>query len=178
MVRAFLVRGTAALALLVLGIGVGAPAWAGKPWWAGGGMGAVHVERQWQRLGWSHASHAHRAEHYFGGHGPGVSVHAHFGDRQREAIHDYYAQRLHAGNCPPGLAMKHNGCMPPGQARTWAVGERLPDDVTFYALPPQLVVELGVPPVGYRYVRVASDVLLIAAGTGMVVDAISDLSQR
>lgn len=28
------------------------------------------------------------------------------------------------GNCPPGLAKKHNGCMPPGQARKLARGER------------------------------------------------------
>jgi Ni/Co efflux regulator RcnB len=34
-----------------------------------------------------------------------------------------------------------------------------------------------VPPSGYRYVRVASDILLIAAGTGMVVDAIQDLGR-
>jgi hypothetical protein len=26
--------------------------------------------------------------------------------------------------CPPGLAKKHNGCMPPGQARKLARGER------------------------------------------------------
>jgi hypothetical protein len=29
-------------------------------------------------------------------------------------------------NCPPGLAKKHNGCLPPGQARRWAQGSRLP----------------------------------------------------
>jgi hypothetical protein len=29
----------------------------------------------------------------------------------------------------------------------------------------------------YRYVRVASDILLIAVGTGMVVDAIEDLGR-
>ena len=28
------------------------------------------------------------------------------------------------GNCPPGLAKKHNGCMPPGQARKLARGQR------------------------------------------------------
>lgn len=30
-------------------------------------------------------------------------------------------------NCPPGLARKHNGCQPPGQARNgWRRGDRLP----------------------------------------------------
>ena len=28
------------------------------------------------------------------------------------------------GRCPPGLAKKHNGCMPPGQARKLARGQR------------------------------------------------------
>lgn len=32
-----------------------------------------------------------------------------------------------AGGCPPGLAKKHNGCMPPGQAKKlYNVGQRLP----------------------------------------------------
>ena len=28
------------------------------------------------------------------------------------------------GNCPPGLAKKHNGCMPPGQAKKYNRGQR------------------------------------------------------
>jgi Ni/Co efflux regulator RcnB len=31
------------------------------------------------------------------------------------------------------------------------------------------------PPAGYRYVRVAADILLIAIGTGMAIDAIQDV---
>ena len=31
------------------------------------------------------------------------------------------------GGCPPGLAKKHNGCLPPGQAKKlYNVGQRLP----------------------------------------------------
>ena len=31
------------------------------------------------------------------------------------------------GHCPPGLAKKHNGCLPPGQAKKlYNVGQRLP----------------------------------------------------
>ena len=31
------------------------------------------------------------------------------------------------GGCPPGLAKKHNGCMPPGQARKlYRIGQRFP----------------------------------------------------
>jgi Ni/Co efflux regulator RcnB len=36
---------------------------------------------------------------------------------------------------------------------------------------------LGYPPAGHRYVRVAADILLIAVGTGMVVDAIEDIGR-
>ena len=32
-----------------------------------------------------------------------------------------------AGGCPPGLAKKHNGCLPPGQAKKmYNVGQRVP----------------------------------------------------
>ena len=32
-----------------------------------------------------------------------------------------------AGGCPPGLAKKNNGCMPPGQARKlYSIGQRYP----------------------------------------------------
>jgi hypothetical protein len=31
------------------------------------------------------------------------------------------------GGCPPGLAKKHNGCMPPGQAKKLIRGQRFPD---------------------------------------------------
>ena len=31
------------------------------------------------------------------------------------------------GGCPPGLAKKHNGCMPPGQAKKlYSIGQRWP----------------------------------------------------
>ena len=38
-------------------------------------------------------------------------------------------------------------------------------------------VRIGPPPSGYKYVRVGADILMIAIGTSMVVDAISDLSR-
>lgn len=100
---------------------------------------------------------------------------AYFVDQQREAVREYYARQYSAKRCPPGLAKKNNGCMPPGQAKKWAVGQALPRDVVYYSVPQTVVVRLGVAPAGYRYVRVANDILLIAIGTRMVVDAIEDL---
>ena len=154
-----------ALALLLLGMLCVQPALSDKPAWAGG-----------ERGGPPHGKH----EATRGGHGgPPHERHEgrYFGDRHREAIRGYYDTHYSTGRCPPGLAKKANGCMPPGQAKKWQIGRPLPRDVIFYDVPPALVVQLGVPPAGHKYVRVAADILLIAAGTGMVVDAIEDLGR-
>ncbi|MDO9280078.1 MAG: hypothetical protein Q7U05_16100 [Polaromonas sp.] len=100
---------------------------------------------------------------------------SYFQERQRSAVHDYYGNEYRTGRCPPGLSRKHNGCMPPGQVRYYSVGQRLAPAVIYHTVPAAIVVTLGVPPSGHRYVRVASDILLIAIGTGLVVDAIQDL---
>jgi Ni/Co efflux regulator RcnB len=100
-----------------------------------------------------------------------------FEDRHRTIVQDFYAGEYRSGHCPPGLAKKNNGCMPPGQAKKWRKGQPLSRDVIFYEIPPELVIRIGVPPPGHRYVRVAADILLIAIGTGMVVDAIADLGR-
>ena len=105
-----------------------------------------------------------------------VSINVNFNDRQRTYIHDYYREEFSRGHCPPGLAKKHNGCMPPGQAKKWRKGYRLDRDIVYYDLPPSVIIELGQPPRGYKYVRVAADILMIAIGTGLVVDAVADLS--
>ena len=101
--------------------------------------------------------------------------HRHFEDRQRSILRSYYADEFRRGTCPPGLAKKRNGCMPPGLAKQWRVGERLPRDVRYYDLPDRLVLELGPPPAMHKYVRVGADILLIALGTGLVIDALEDL---
>ena len=99
-----------------------------------------------------------------------------FNDHQRTIVRDYYVDEFRRGHCPPGLAKKHNGCLPPGQAKRWAIGRQLPRDVVFYDLPDRVIRQIGYPPAGYRFVRVASDILMITAGTGLVVDAIADLN--
>lgn len=111
------------------------------------------------------------------GGGPYLNVNINFAEADRRVIYDYYGDIARHGKCPPGLAKKHNGCMPPGQAKKWAIGRPLPRDVIFYPVPPDLLGRISVAPPGYKYVRVASDVLLIAAGTGMVAAAIEDLGR-
>jgi len=140
---------------------------ADKPSWAGGDKAGKPEQKQ-----------ESRQEH---GEAPrdkgSMNVSIHFGEQQRAVAQEYFSGQFRAGRCPPGLAKKRNGCMPPGQAKKWAMGKPLPRDVIFYDLPPRLVVQLGTPPAGHRYVRVAADILLIAVGTAMVVDAIEDLGK-
>ena len=97
---------------------------------------------------------------------------AYFDDRHRTVVRTYYAEPRH---CPPGLAKKHNGCMPPGQAKKWRVGERLPTTVVYTAVPQPVLVQLPPVPTGYRYVNVTGDILLVALGSMMVVDGINGL---
>ncbi len=106
-----------------------------------------------------------------------VNIGGYFQPQQRTAVQAYYGPILQSGRCPPGLAKKNNGCMPPGQAKAYTLGRPLPSQVVFYDVPSSVSVQIGLPPAGHRYVRVAADILLIAVGTGMVVDAIEDLGR-
>ncbi|MBX3609495.1 MAG: hypothetical protein KF871_06315 [Hydrogenophaga sp.] len=106
-----------------------------------------------------------------------INVGGYFTVSQRRAVVDYYEPRFKAGKCPPGLAKKNNGCQPPGLAKAWRKGQPLPRDVAYYPVPEGVSIRLGLPPEGHKFIRVASDILLIAVGTGMVVDAIEDLSR-
>ena len=95
----------------------------------------------------------------------------------RSAIHGYYQPMYAAGNCPPGLAKKNNGCLPPGQAKKmWVIGQPLPMGVVYYPLPGVLIAQLTPAPSGYQYVRVANDILMMAVGTRLIASAVSDLS--
>jgi len=101
----------------------------------------------------------------------------HFSEQKQMFIHEYYSGQFRKGHCPPGLAKKGNRCIPYGHAKKWSKGHRLPREVIFYDLPPTILVQLGPPPPRHRFVRVAQDILLIAVGTGMVVDAFEDIGR-
>ena len=182
---------TSVCALAFAALLASAPAFAEKPAGVGGGKNdksSKHEERGDDHgggKGEKGSRHEERDDDHGGSHGhqdgdrdrsgSGLSVSVGFNDEQRTWMRNYYSDHVRSGHCPPGLAKKNNGCMPPGQAKKWAVGQPLPPDVIFYDLPPEIVIHLGTPPPLHRFVRVASDILLIAAGTGMVVDAIEDL---
>jgi hypothetical protein len=108
--------------------------------------------------------------------GEDVKVKVHFASRDRDIVREYFLETHGRGNCPPGLAKKHNGCLPPGQAKkVYAVGHELPSTVVIRELPPVLSVRLGPPPSGFRYVIVDGDLVKLAVGTALVVDAIEGL---
>ena len=162
-----------AAALALAAAFVAGPALADKPSWAGEKGGKGHSDAGERR----EAPRGPDAER--GDRGPNrkVSRVEHFGDPHRGHVRGYYDEQFRSGRCPPGLAKKHNGCMPPGQAKKWEVGHALPRDVRYYDVPQPLVIQLGQPPAGYRYVRVNDDILLLATGTRMIVDAIRNLGR-
>jgi len=161
------------LAAVLTAMLVAGTAMADKPPWAGGGKGGKEKHKEMNK-GEDGRGYEHGGS--YDNRGYDGKKQRYFNDDQRIYIHDYYAARYHKGHCPPGLAKKHNGCMPPGQAKKWAIGRPLPRDVVFYDLPPRVLEHLGPPPSHHRFVRVAEDILLIATGTGMVIDAIDDLN--
>jgi len=185
-------RESRALALALATLIAAAPALAQPPW-AGGGKGNgnagdVHVSEEGHGHGNGKNNKGGNSHGKSGGGdaGKGASQHgkppragAYFDDRNRNAVHTYYASAGKNGKgCPPGLAKKNNGCMPPGQAAKWQVGHPLPTTVVTYAVPHQVLVSLPPVPVGHKYVQVAGDILLIAVGSMMVVDGINGLSGR
>ncbi|CAG0939015.1 hypothetical protein GALLN_00448 [Gallionellaceae bacterium] len=169
--RKFSLMKSNALVFFIAGMLAAAPALAEKPSWAGGEKGdrGKHNDR--------HDKHSKQDHDSYDRDERGDGRHQHFGEQQRVVVREYYVEQYRKGRCPPGLAKKRNGCMPPGHAKKWKIGRPLPREVIYYDLPPAVVMQIGPPPSGHRYVRVASDILLIAIGTGMIVDAIEDLSR-
>jgi hypothetical protein len=171
--------------LLLLAALYGAPALADKPSWAGGNKHEQRDDRYDDRRDSRRDDRRYdrrddrrddrwddrRRDDYWGSRGH------RFHDDIRVRIDVYYDREFRRGRCPPGLAKKHNGCMPPGKARKWHRGQPLPRDVAYAPLPRDLVVQLPPPPLHHEYVRVASDILLIATGTAMVIDAIEDIGR-
>jgi Ni/Co efflux regulator RcnB len=154
-----------ALLGLVLAVLAGG-AWAEKPSWAGEGK---HKEGKHRN------DDKGRGEQGRNDDRDGVSVSFSFGRDDRLIVTEYYGTQASKGKCPPGLAKKGNGCQPPGQAKKWHKGQPLPKDIAYHELPRDLRVRLPVPPANHRYVQVANDILMIAVGTGLVVDAIEDI---
>jgi hypothetical protein len=95
-----------------------------------------------------------------------------FTKEQREKYGAWATRR----GCPPGLARKGNGCLPPGQAKKrWTMGKPLPSGVRWEAVPPEVLVYLDPVPRGHQYVMVDGDVLELAVGSRLVLDALQTI---
>ena len=73
-------------------------------------------------------------------------------------------------NCPPGLAKKAVPCVPPGQAKKWQVGNRIPGGVPWYEVRDWDRYDLPAPPDGSRYVLIDNDLVRVAIATGIILE--------
>ena len=124
-----------------------------------------HAEKQQEKAA-KHAAKRHED----------VRIGGYFDDRHRGAVRNYYVTQYPAGKaCPPGLAKKNNGCLPPGQAKKLVAGQPLPVGIRTYTVPQPVLVQLPPPPIGHRYVRVGNDIVLVSSQRQLIVDIISGL---
>jgi Nickel/cobalt transporter regulator len=77
----------------------------------------------------------------------------------------------HRGSWPAAFAAAQP--LPPGIAKKVARGGALPPGIAKRYLPNDLIVQLPPRP-GYEWVVVGTDVLLVAAATGLIVDILID----
>ena len=97
-------------------------------------------------------------------------------DRDRDIVRTYYRSEHAAGRCPPGLAMKKNGCLPTGQAnRMWVLGQPLATEIAYARVPREVWRQLTPAPYGHDYVRVADDIVLISTMTRVIVGLLGNL---
>ena len=100
-----------------------------------------------------------------------------FSSHDRRIVQIYFADEYRLGRCPPGLAKKHDGCLPPGQAKKhYAVGRVLAPRVVVVPVPVVLAERLGPPPYGCRYAMIDGDLVKLALGTSLVIDAVEGLA--
>ncbi|GAB2179332.1 hypothetical protein DLREEDagr8_48900 [Dongia sp. agr-C8] len=71
---------------------------------------------------------------------------------------------------PPGIAKK--GSLPPGIYKQLVRNGRIPPDVHYHQLPPDLIVQLPPLAPAYQYVIVDDRVLLIQAATRAIMDVL------
>ena len=82
-------------------------------------------------------------------------------------------------HCPPGLAAKNNGCLPPGQAKKrYAIGEAVEEGVDIEVVPPRLRVRLPDLLDDSFYGVIDGDLVRVARATGKVLEAVEIATGR
>lgn len=152
------------------------PAFAEKPDKPGKSKGHGNAEKSHGGGSGNGGTQGHGGSHDDGSSGD-HDQYRHFSSQDRGYWHEYWEDQYEHGNCPPGLAKKHNGCMPPGQAKKrYSIGHPLPRDFVILEVPVVLLPRLAPCPPGYRYGIIDGDLVQLAVGTLLVVDAIEGLT--
>jgi hypothetical protein len=157
----------AAAAIIAGALSIGA-AQADKPSWAGHGHGNGNSHEVSDEGNGKGDDQGENEEHHHG---------KHHHDEVKLVEHDRVVIREYIGHhrdkwCPPGLAKKHNGCMPPGQLK-YKVGETIPTTV-HYTLVPRTVVRTWAPlPPDEIYVRTGGDVYVMDKTSRTILDAVT-----
>ena len=134
-----------------------------------------HAQKQEHKAA-KHADKQREKDHKRAARREDIRPGTYFNDHNRTRVREYYSQHYGNGrNCPPGLAKKNNGCLPPGQARNWAVGQPIPRGVVIYSVPQPVLVQLPPAPYGYRYARIGGDIVLVRQQNNLIVDIIQGL---
>ena len=135
-------------------------------------------EQKWEKKAEKHEYKQHQREHRQAQRRERQNIPpgTYFNADQRTYVHQYYTQNYGNGKgCPPGLAKKNNGCMPPGQVRHWVVGQPVPRNVVVYSVPQPVIMQLPPAPYGYRYSRIGGDIVLVQQQNNIIVDIIQGL---
>ena len=147
-----------------------APAWAGHDDHGNGKREKAARDEHHRESKQDH----HEARHARGG--LDIDVNVVFASTERDLARIYFAENHGRGHCPPALAKKHNGCLPPGLAKKrYRVGHCVPSGVVIEALPRDLELRIGIPSPGYRYGLIDGDLVKLAVGSMLVVDAVQGL---
>jgi len=94
--------------------------------------------------------------------------------RDRDHGHDgrpTQVMRAPVPGCPPGLAKKNNGCMPPGQAKKWQRGDRISGDYIVIRDPGHYHLDRR-----YTYWRSGDYIYRVEPKTGKVLNLIGAVS--
>ncbi len=96
-------------------------------------------------------------------------AHNHKKDHKNMKHHDDHYRLSHIKDCPPGLRDK--GCMPPGQAKKYQIGQPLPWE--YNRLTDYRRYDLPNPRDGYYYSKVGQDILLVSEATRNVAELVT-----
>jgi Ni/Co efflux regulator RcnB len=116
--------------------------------------------------------HEHEDKHHK--HGRYDDDHVLIVNQNRQVITQYIYEDYNS-HCPPGQRKKGH-CGTPAGSRRYVVGQVLPERVIWEPLPQTVIQRIEPAPVGYQYVRVDKDVLLMSSASHKIIDAITLLS--